>query len=37
MLQVIIYIYNEYTREENVFNPLREKRPVAKPEVPERV
>ncbi|XP_021362982.1 uncharacterized protein LOC110456517 [Mizuhopecten yessoensis] len=35
-LQTVLYIYNEYTKEENVFNPLREKRPIAKPEQPER-
>ncbi|XP_033746374.1 uncharacterized protein LOC117331657 [Pecten maximus] len=35
-LQTVLYVYNEYTKEENVFNPLREKRPIAKPDQPER-
>lgn len=34
--QRILFIYNEYTREENVYNPLREKRPMSKPPRPER-
>ncbi|KAK3103632.1 hypothetical protein FSP39_020641, partial [Pinctada imbricata] len=34
--QTILFIFNEYTREENVFNPLRDKRPMSVPEKPER-
>ena len=34
--QRILFIYNEYTREQNVYNPLREKRPMSVPARPER-
>lgn len=34
--QTIISIYNMYTNEQNLANPLREKRPMVKPQKPER-
>lgn len=34
--QTVMFIYNEYTREQNVYNPLREKRPMGIPPRPER-
>lgn len=34
--QTVMFIYNEYTREQNVYNPLREKRPMSSPPRPER-
>ncbi|XP_052779894.1 uncharacterized protein LOC128217076 isoform X1 [Mya arenaria] len=34
--QRMVFIRNKYTREENVFNPLRSKRPLPKLEKPER-
>lgn len=33
--QTVMFIYNEYTREQNVYNPLREKRPMGVPPRPE--
>ena len=32
--QKLINVFNKYTNEENVFNPLRPKRPISKPDIP---
>lgn len=34
--QKIIKLYNKYTNEEAIFNPLRGKRPIKKPEVSDK-
>ncbi|XP_060556471.1 uncharacterized protein LOC132717092 isoform X1 [Ruditapes philippinarum] len=34
--QTIISVYNRYTREQNVYNPIRSKRPMSIPKIPER-
>ena len=36
MSQNITTIYNHYTREETLFNPLRSKRPISAPKINER-
>ena len=33
--QAVISVYNKYTSEETMFNPLRARRPIADPDVPE--
>ena len=34
--QKVIKLYNKYTSEEAIFNPLRGKRPIAKPEISDK-
>ncbi|XP_045164722.2 uncharacterized protein LOC123528789 isoform X2 [Mercenaria mercenaria] len=34
--QTIISVYNKYTREQNMYNPIRNKRPMSIPKIPER-
>ncbi|KAK3600632.1 hypothetical protein CHS0354_031545 [Potamilus streckersoni] len=35
--QSVIFVYNEFTREQNTYNPIRGKRPLPIPEEPERL
>ncbi|KAL3852112.1 hypothetical protein ACJMK2_015795 [Sinanodonta woodiana] len=35
--QSVIFVYNEFTREQNAYNPIRGKRPLPIPEEPERL
>lgn len=34
--QTVISIYNHYTREQNLYNPIRSKRPMSVPKIPDR-